>query len=142
MARGDLLAIIKAKQTQIAKLQSELNEARALLAAIVRAAPAASTHRDRRRRQPRRRSAKGLEHSPTAREAAKVLRKAGRPLHATAIATTMKRNGHTVTVGTLVSTLSRWVQSRSVFYRAGPNLFGLLSQRRGGRGSTRRRARA
>ena len=72
-----------------------------------------------------------LEHSPTARAAAKALRAAGRPLHATAILRAMKRQGYTVTIGTLVSTLSRWVQSRSVFYRVSPNVFSLLSQRRG-----------
>jgi hypothetical protein len=131
MARGDLLSIIKAKQTEIARLQAELEEAQALLGAIVRGTPAPPARRGRRR-HPRRRSAKVLEHSPTAHEAAKVLRKAARPLHAKTIAKMMKRNGHRVTIATLVSTLSRWVQSRSVFYRARPNVFGLLSQRRGG----------
>ena len=63
-------------------------------------------------------------------EAAKALRMAGRPLHATAIVKAMKRRGHTVTIGTLVGTLSRWVHSRSVFYRLSPNVFGLISQRR------------
>lgn len=132
MARGDLLSIIKAKQAEIAKLQAELEEAQSLLAVIARSTTVAPKG-GARRRHPRRRSVKMLEHSPTAREAAKVLRAAGRPLHATAIAKTMKRNGHRVTMGTLVSTLSRWVQSRSVFYRVRPNVFGLLSQRRGAR---------
>src|SRR5262245_23910135 len=68
-----------------------------------------------------------LERSPTAYEAAKVLRAAGRPLHATAITRTMHRNGHKVALATVVSTLSRWVNSRSVFYRARPNLFGLIT---------------
>ncbi len=130
MVRGDLVSIIKGKQAEIAKLQAELKEAEALLAAIVRRSTVAS-QRAPRRHHPRRRSAKMLEHSPTAREAAKALRAAGRPLHATAILRAMKRQGHTVTIGTLVSTLSRWVQSRSVFYRVSPNVFGLLSQRRG-----------
>ena|SRR5215813_11169980 len=129
MARGDLVSIIKAKQAQIATLQAELKEAQALLAAVVMATRATSRRRDRSRSS-RRRSVRALLHSPTAREAAKVLQKAGRPLHATSIATRMRRTGHRVTLGTLVSTLSRWVRSRSVFYRVGPNTFGLLSHRR------------
>jgi hypothetical protein len=129
MAQGDLLSIIKAKRAQLAKLRAELEEAQTLLVAIVRSASAAPTRRVRQR-QPRRRSAKALEHSPTAREAARVLRAAGRALHATAIVKTLKGRGHPVTLSTLVSTLSRWVRSRSVFYRARPNVFGLISQRR------------
>ncbi len=138
MARDDLLSIIKAKQAQIAKLRAELDEAQTLLVGIVRRTTAAPA-RGVRRRHPRRRSAKMLAHSPTAREAAKILRGAARPLHATAIAKMLTRHGHTVTLGTLVSTLSRWVQSRSVFYRVRPNVFGLLSQRqrRGARGGRR-----
>jgi HB1, ASXL, restriction endonuclease HTH domain len=132
MARDDLLSIIKAKQAQIAKLRAELEEAQTLLVAIVRRTTAPA--RGVRRRHPRRRSAKMLEHSPTAREAAKILRGAGRPLHATAIAKILTRHGNKVALGTLVSTLSRWVQSRSVFYRVRPNVFGLISQRRGARG--------
>jgi len=93
MARDDLLSLIKAKQAQIAKLRAELDEAQTLLM---------------RRRHSRRRSAKMLEHSPTAREAAKILRGAGRPLHATAIAKILRRHGHQVALGTLVSTLSKW----------------------------------
>jgi hypothetical protein len=107
-----------------------LEGAQALLAAIVQNAAAVPTHRVRQR-QPRRRSAKALERSPTAHEAAKVLRAAKHPLHATAIVKDLKRRGHNVALGTLVSTLSRWVRSRSVFYRARPNVFGLISQRRG-----------
>jgi len=132
MAGGDLVSIIKAKQAQLTKLRAELKEAETLLAAIVRddiRTPALHV----RLRHPRRRRAKMLEHSPTARAAAKVLREAGRPLHATAIAKILKRRGYHVTLATLVSTLSRWVQSRSVFYRARPNVFGLISLRRGGK---------
>ena len=129
MARGDLLSSIKGKQAQLAKLRAELEEAKDLLAAIVRTASAVPTRRARQR-QPRRRSARALEYSPTAREAAKILRGAGRPLHATDIVKALKRRGHNVALGTLVSTLSRWVRSRSVFYRARPNVFGLISQRR------------
>ena len=135
MARSDLLSIIKGKQAQIARLRAELEEAQALLAAIVRDANATPTRR-RRQRQPRRRSAKALEYSPTAREAARVLRTAGHPLHATDIGKALKRRGHSIALGTLVSTLSRWVNSRSVFYRARPNVFGLISHRQG---STRKK---
>jgi len=125
MAEGNLLAIIKTKQGQIARLRTELAAAQALLAKIVNeAAPTAP-----RVGRWRRRSSKMLQHSPTAHEAAKILRAAGRPLHATAITKMMNRNGHTVALGTLVSTLSRWVNSRSVFYRVRPNVFGLIAQR-------------
>ena len=126
MAEGNLLAIIKTKQGQIARLRTELAAAQALLAKIVN--EAAPTARPRVGRW-RRRSSKMLQHSPTAHEAAKILRAAGRPLHATAITKMMNRNGQTVALGTLVSTLSRWVNSRSVFYRVRPNVFGLIAQR-------------
>jgi hypothetical protein len=139
MTDANLLAIIKAKQAQIAKLRAELEEAQNLLARIVNDTSPASRTRDARRRGARRRSSKMLEHSPTAHEAAKVLRTAGRPLHATAITKMMIRNGHKVALGTVVSTLSRWVSSRSVFYRARPNVFGLIAlrQRSKGRRSAR-----
>jgi hypothetical protein len=131
MARGDLPSIIKAKQAQFAKLRAELEEAQTLLRAIVRGNTRTPALRVRLH-HPRKRSAKTLDRSPTAREAANVLRKARHPLHATAIAKMLKRKGYNVTLATLVSTLSRWVQSRSVFYRARPNVFGLISQRRSG----------
>lgn len=130
MARTDLVSIIKAKQAQLAKLRAELEEAQTLLASVVRGASAGPPRRVRQR-QPRRRSAKALEYSPTANEAAKVLRGAGRPLHATAIVKALRRRGQRVALATLVSTLSRWVKSRSVFYRERPNVFGLMSHRRG-----------
>lgn len=128
MAVSDLVSIIKAKQAQIAKLRAELEAAQALLPAVIDApAPAGAAMR---RRSARRRCAKMLQHSPTAREAATIIRAAGKPLHATAIVTIMKRKGHAVLLATLVSTLSRWVRSGAVFYRAGPNIFGLIGPRR------------
>ena len=132
MLRGNLLSIIKAKQAQMARLRSELEQAQSLLAAIVRNA-STTPMPSARQRQPRRRSAKALEYSPTAREAAHILRRARRPLHAKDIVKALRRRDHKVALGTLVSTLSRWVRSRSVFYRARPNVFGLISQRRGER---------
>jgi len=125
MAASDLLAIIREKQAQIARLRTELAQAQVLLAKIVSEGALSGVRRGRWRR----RSAKMIVHSPTAHEAAKVLRSAGRPLHATAIAKTMNRNGHKVALGTLVSTLSRWVNSRSVFDRVRPNVFGLIAMR-------------
>ena len=139
MVGGDLLSLIKAKQAQLAKLHAELEEAQALLATVLNEAAPSSGTSDARRRRARRRSTKMLEHSPTARDAAKALRAAGRPLHATTIAKIMKRNGRTVALGTLVSTLSRWVKSRSVFYRERPNVFGLITLRERS-GSPRRAA--
>src|SRR4029450_9741779 len=124
MAQESLVSLIKAKQAQIAKLHAELEEAKAALARVVDTTVESSVAR---RNRSRRRSLKTLEHSPTAHEAAKILRAA--PLHVTAIAKAMKRKGARVTIGTLVGTLSRWVRSRSVFYRAQPNVFGLVTQR-------------
>jgi hypothetical protein len=126
MAQENLVAIIKAKQAQIAKLSRELDEAKAILSRVVNTTAESSVAR---RNRSRRRSLKTLQHSPTAHEAAKILRAAGRPLHVTAIAKAMKRKDASVTIGTLVGTLSRWVRSRSVFYRARPNVFGLVAQR-------------
>lgn len=135
MAAGNLLAIIREKQAQIVRLRTELAQAQALLAKVVNGGASSGVRRGRWRR----RSTKMLEHSPTAHEAANVLRKAGRPLHATAIVKMMSRDGHKVALGTLVSTLSRWVNSRSVFYRVRPNVFGLIAtrQRMGPRRSAR-----
>jgi len=139
MAAGRLVAIIKAKQAQIARLHAELEQAQMLLAKVINQVTASSRPRTVRRGRWRRRSTKMLVHSPTAHEAAKVLRVAGRPLHAMAIVKTMNRNGHKVALGTLVSTLSRWVNSRTVFYRVRPNVFGLIATRQR---TTRRRARS
>lgn len=125
MAEVDLLAIIREKQAQIARLRTELAQAQALLAKLINAGTPSRVQRGRWRR----RSTKMLVYSPTAHEAANVLRKAGRPLHATAIVKMMNRNGNKVALGTLVSTLSRWVKSRSVFYRVRPNVFGLIATR-------------
>jgi HB1, ASXL, restriction endonuclease HTH domain len=127
MAQESLVAIIKAKQAQIAKLYTELEEAKAILAMVGNTTTESSVAR---RNRSRRRSLKTLEQSPTAHEAAKILRSAGRPLHATVIAKAMKRKGVNVSVGTLVGTLSRWMRSRSVFYRARPNVFGLVTRQR------------
>ena len=100
-----------------------------LPAKIVNDTSPASRTRDTRRRGARRRSSKMLEHSPTTAEAAKILRRAGRPLHVTAITKKMNRSGRMVALGTVVSTPSRRVNSRSVFYRVRPNVFGLIAQR-------------
>ncbi|HEU4367145.1 MAG TPA: hypothetical protein VFV05_02820 [Methylomirabilota bacterium] len=129
MAEANLLSIIKAKQAQVARLQRELEEARTALAEMFDR-PASPGRRARTRAMRRlRRSAKRLAASPTAEAAATVLRAARRPLHVSAIQKAMKRNGHRVTVATLVGTLSRWVRSRAVFYRERPNVFGLLERR-------------
>lgn len=130
MADGNLVALIKAKQAQIAKLQAELDEARTALAAMVDA-PSKTRRQIRLRAQRRnRRSAKRLNASPTAEAAAKVLRAARRPLHVSAIHKAMRRKGQRVSIPTLVGTLSRWVRSRAVFYREKPNVFGLVELRR------------
>jgi hypothetical protein len=125
---NDLIAVIKAKQSQIAKLQAELDEARAMLARYLDGI--ARANRSHRARGHRRRSRAALGFSPTAAAAAEVIRAAGQPLHAAEIAKGMKRKGHAVALGTLVGSLSRWVRSRAVFYRARPNVFGLVELRK------------
>jgi hypothetical protein len=132
MAAPDLIAIIKAKQAQIAKLQAELQEARAALVAVLdHPEPRRGDARARAMRRLRR-SAKRLPASPTAEAAAKVLRAYRGPLHVTAIQRALRARGHRVSLASLVGTLARWVRSRAVFYREKPNVFGLLERRRKG----------
>ena len=73
MAASDLLAIIREKQAQIARLRTELAQAQVLLAKIVSEGALSGVRRGRWRR----RSAKMIVHSPTAHEAVARARQLG-----------------------------------------------------------------
>ncbi len=130
----DLIASIKEKQALIAKLQSELDEARALLGGVrtggvarVQFVPAGkrkSAHRLRR--------TPVLPYKPNSSvgKAVKVLKKAGVPMHVDELAAKI---GRKVKKTTLVGNLSRYVKAGLVFCRTAPGEFGLLDwQERGG----------
>jgi predicted dehydrogenase len=125
---GSLLRVIKAKQAELEELQRELEEARALLSAILQGPSLMVKDGRATVMRPFRRSVERLNGSPTAEAAYKVLRTARGPLHARDIQARLKARRVNVSVATLVSTLSRWVASRAVFYRAKPNVFGLLER--------------
>ena len=141
---SDLIAVIKAKQAEIAKLQAELDEARALLASspapMPKRAPTPLTKaRDQRRRHQEERARPRAEMSgmevlapdSAAYWAAQAIRTAGRPLHANDLVKAIEHAGHKVKFVTVVGSLSRWVKKRAVFYRAGRNVFGLIEMRKG-----------
>jgi len=126
----DLVGAIKEKQAAIARLQAELDEARALLSGVhtggrarVRFIPSGNATRTRK--------AKGspvLPYKPgsSVGRAAKVLRTEGKPLHVDELLPRVQRRGHEVKKTTLVGNLSRYVNAGVVFNRPAPNTFGLL----------------
>ncbi len=147
---NDLIAVIKQKQAAIAKLQAELDEARALLTGGTRQKPPqagaresvespmprTTTPRHRKRAAPRRSrpafAPKG-EIVPTSSvgRTVTVLKRAGKPLHVDEIMKQIETEGHKVSKGTLVGNLSRYVKAGRVFYRAAPSVFGLIEMRKG-----------
>jgi hypothetical protein len=142
---NDLLAAIRAKQEQIAKLQAELDEAKSLLLQRPSAAPPAVFIK-RPGRKPRRvKTALVPDHQvdlprdSVAYWAAEAIRLAGQPLHAHDIVKAIEESGHKVKLATLVGSLSRWVKRKVVFYRAGKNIFGLEDMQEGHLPTTRRK---
>jgi hypothetical protein len=131
-----LIGVIKAKQAEIAKLQAELDEARALLAGSPapmprRARVPVPKGRDRRHRTERTTVAEALAPDSAAYWAAQAILAAGRPVHARDLVKAIEQVGHKVKFVTLVGSLSRWVKKRVVFYRASKNTFGLIEMRKG-----------
>jgi len=134
---NDLVALIKERQAQIAKLQAELDEAKALLGAQPKlgpltrdagsAPPERPTHRHHRRgRRPRRQR----RNSSTTR-AEQVLREHGAPLHIDVMLQKIEERFHQRPLKTtLIGNLSRKVKAGDRFYRAAPNTFGLLELRK------------
>jgi hypothetical protein len=135
---SDLIAVIKAKQAEISKLQAELEEARALLAggagpiAVQRPRIPATSARVRvgGRRPDAAAGAEALAQGSVAFQAAAAIRAAGRPMRAHDLVKAIEQAGHKVKLPTLVGSLSRWVKRRAVFYRAGRNMYGLIELRR------------
>jgi hypothetical protein len=138
---SDVVALIKAKQAEIAKLQAELDEARAALVGkpIVetrsKRVPGPTPLRARRSRRRRAklagdiRSADVLPSQSVAIWAAAAIKQSGKPMHVRDILKAVEQQGHKIKQTTLVGSLSRWVERR-VFYRAGPNVFGLAEMRK------------
>jgi hypothetical protein len=129
---NDLVSVIKAKQAAIARLQGELDEARAILAGNPvppkRAEPVARLGKSRRTKK----SDEGvLEPGSASYLAAQAIRTAGRPLHANDLVKAIEQHtGKKIKLPTLVGGLSRWVTKKSVFYRAGRNIFGLIEMKK------------
>lgn len=118
MATTDLIALIKEKQAQIAQLQAELDEARALL--LGTSAPLKSGTRIAQ-------GEPGTKSGNSTELAVAVLREAREPLHVNVILTRIsQRFGQTVKYATLVGNLARLVKARKTFHRFGPNVYGLI----------------
>jgi hypothetical protein len=139
---NDLIALIKQKQDAIAKLEAELTEARAILlkapsrqgspSEIVGVPSKKKRTSHHGRREPGRRvGAPGILPMSSVGLTVEVLRQAGKPLHVTDIIRDIEAKGHKVSKTTLIGNLSRYVQDKRVFYRAGPNVFGLIEMRKG-----------
>jgi len=125
MANNDVLALVRDKQAQIAKLQSELDEVRQLLLGEQTALtlpnqpkrPAPHAGRGRRRRKHRESSVSW---------AADVVAANNAPLHVDEmIRRIFQKVGKEVDKQTLVSNLSRLVKAKRGWQRTGPNTFGL-----------------
>lgn len=129
----DLIAIIKDKQAMIAKLQKELDAAKALLSGAIGelpGAPALEVRSPKRRAKHRSSRTHGLPYKPgsSVGKAAKVLKQAGKPLHVDALVSMMKGK---VSKATLVGNLSRYVNDGKVFVRVAPGTFGLIEWEKG-----------
>lgn len=128
----DLIATIKEKQVQIAKLKAELDEARALLngGAPSRGIIVSGGHRQLRGsslapRTSRRSRRAVFKPESSVGLSVRVLKQEGSPLHAKDLVERIGKLGHKVNKITLVGNLSRLVKAERLFFRAGPNVFGL-----------------
>jgi len=144
MAGNDLVAFIRERQAQIAKLQQELEEARRALdekpsrivAGLKRAATAPKSRVAVKRgvRPALHKSPSGLDAivpKSAAWWAREVIRAAGRPLHVNDLFKAIEGRGEKVNRITLVSALHRWNKKKAVFYLAGRNTFGLIEIKKG-----------
>lgn len=143
--RSDLVTLIRAKRAQITKLKDELDEAlrelreelgeappRPALARRSESRPAVKPQPKLRYRRPppEIRGSDVLPADSAAFYAAQAIKGVGRPLHVRDMLKAAEQAGHKIKKTTLVGSLSRWV-TRRVFYRAGPNVFGLAEMRKG-----------
>jgi hypothetical protein len=126
----DLIQLIREKQALLSKIQSELDEAKALLDG--RAQPA--DHAKVRGRRPEKGTKAMSPWGPVSIKprssvgrAQKVLRRSGQPLQIDELlAAINKTAGRKVKRTTLVGNLSRYVTKGVIFTRTGPNIFGLM----------------
>jgi hypothetical protein len=142
MAQNDLLALVREKQAQIAKLQAELDEVRQLLLNGHHAQPPGPSTRSSRRKKPNavgtgtpsspeiivvRHYGKRRRRQSSVTWAAEVVHENGGALHVDEmirrIATKFHQN---VDKQTLVSNLARLAKRREMFERTAPNTFGLI----------------
>jgi hypothetical protein len=148
---NDLLAMIREKKAQIAKLQAELAEATRLLTepdnedASDSAVPPTGTSKAlkiRVRKRGRLRIKRRLKQRPlpmrhpgtqtSVTMALDVLREAREPMHVKRIIERIQtRFEKDVKKDTLVGNLVRMAHAGKTFYRAGPNTYGLLEFERG-----------
>jgi hypothetical protein len=140
--KSHLVMTIRAIRAQIAELKGELAEAMRELReeldeapSVTQTAPAPQPrprplhpHQRRGLRRVEARSAEVLPQGSAAYHAAMAVRAVGHPLHVRDLLRAMDDKGIKIKQTTLVGSLSRWV-ARRVFYRAGPNVFGLAEMR-------------
>jgi hypothetical protein len=139
---NDLLAMIRDKQSRIAKLQSELDEAKRLLVGGVKEGQSVATDNASQRKPTNRsttRTHKKKQQLPTGPVGQRpipetssvgrtivVLREHGEPLTVPAIIERIQERFHQrVLKETLVGNLSRYVTAGKVFYRPEPSTYGL-----------------
>ena len=132
-AQTDLIALIKDKQAQIAKLQAELDEARRVLLG-----PPAGTQKlpplpPMPRRAPNKKlpfSSRQASESSSVSRTIEVLREHGGPMAVDEIlARIHQKYGERVKKDTLVGNLSRYVKAGKTFHRPKPSMYGLLEQK-------------
>ncbi len=139
----DLIASIKEKQALVAKLQAELDEARALLDGRSEKVdpPVKRGISNRTQRKPRPPSGGvqegGLVIKPKSSvgRAQRILQKGGHPLPIDDLLSQVNKGRKRVKRATLIGNLSRYVKMGVVFCRTAPNTFGLLEwERKTGQG--------
>lgn len=139
LVANNLTDLIKQKQAQITKLQTELDEARKLLTHTqgqVRTLPDKVPMRQKpvEHRKGRGSSSgvglkvgqSGIVPTSSVGLTVEVLHHASKPLPVDEIIRAIEARGQTVKKTTLVGNLSRYIKAKKVFYRAGPNVYGLL----------------
>jgi hypothetical protein len=118
---ADLLVLVREKRNRIAELEAELATLKSELSAVLRELMPDPDPVPSKR---------GTSGGNTMKWAEEVLRENGQPLHVTDMITRIERQfGGPVRYTTLVSNMSRLVKQGRTFYRAGPNVFGLLEER-------------
>ena len=128
---NDLVALIRTRKAEIARLQAELDAARAALADEQSDATVYVSTRARHKRPARLTGQKRRRRGDsTTAWAEAVLRDAGKNLHITQLLKGIEDRFHKkVLKTTLVGNLARKVKARDTFDRPAPSTFGLLEWR-------------